>query len=75
MTATNIHVSTRELLIEKYGPTTTPDEIAPTLHMHPSTCRRLLAEGALPGVKVGKAWIIPTAKLADMLEGGDADGE
>lgn len=60
-------------LLEAYGPTTTPDEVAkPVLHMHPSTARRLCAEGKLPGVKIGKQWIIPTARLAAMLEGGEA---
>ncbi|MDO4537759.1 MAG: helix-turn-helix domain-containing protein [Coriobacteriales bacterium] len=67
--------SIREVLFAKFGPTATPEDIAPIVHSHPSTVRRLCATGELPGVKVGKSWIIPTSRLADLLEGRDANDE
>jgi excisionase family DNA binding protein len=56
-------------LLALHGVTMTPDDAAPVLHKHPATVRKLCAQGELPCVKLGKSWLIPTAKLAAYLDG------
>ena len=58
-------------LLEKYGPTMTPNDASEVLRCHPSHVRELLKVGELPAVKIGNRWRIPTARLAEMLEGGE----
>ena len=41
----------------------TPAEAARLLGMDPRTVRRAIAEGQIPGFKVGTSWKIPTAWL------------
>lgn len=62
-------MSTLDTLLEKYGPTMTPDHAGDVLHRHPSHIRALCKSGELPGVKVGDRWLIPTAKLAEIIDG------
>ncbi len=48
----------------------TADQVAEKLQMHPRTVRRLLANGELPGKKVGgKEWRISAAALKAYMEG------
>ncbi len=48
----------------------TVEEAAARLKMHPDTIRRLLREGSMPGVKLGKRqWRISAAALARFIEG------
>lgn len=51
----------------------TVEQAAEHLQMHPDTVRRLLREGSLPGVKLGKRqWRISAAALRKHMEGGKA---
>ena len=59
-------------LLELYGPTMRCADVAEVLHCHQTHVRALAQKGELPGVHVGKRWVFPTAKLAALLEGGDA---
>lgn len=68
-------MSTFDFLLDKYGPTMTPSQVAKVLHRHPSHIRALCQSGELPGVRIGERWHIPTAKLAAMLEGGNSDDD
>jgi len=53
----------------------TVEEAATRLKMHVGTVRRLLREGSLPGVKLGKRqWRISAAALRKHMEGGKAPG-
>ncbi len=45
----------------------TVQETAGYLHCHPETIMRLLRKGDLPGIKVGRRWLVPKAQLADAL--------
>lgn len=48
----------------------TPEEAAAILKMHPVTVRRLLREGQIAGVKLGKRqWRITRAGLDQFLKG------
>lgn len=57
-------------LLESYGPTMTPNDVGKALRCHPSHVRAMCQSGELPGVKIGERWHVPTAKLAEILEGG-----
>ncbi len=46
----------------------TPEQAAAELQLHPNTVYKLLAEGSLPGRKVGSSWRIPRARLMEWLE-------
>jgi excisionase family DNA binding protein len=46
----------------------TPEQAAAELQLHPNTVYKLLADGALPGRKVGKSWRIPRVRLMEWLE-------
>ena len=73
--ASCLDFTTHGRLLDAYGVTMTPEDAGNVLHLHPSTVRRLCQSGVLPGRKVGKSWVLPTVKLADYLEGGEANGE
>jgi excisionase family DNA binding protein len=45
----------------------TVQEAAVYLHCHPETIKRLLRKGDLPGIKVGRRWLIPKAPLSAVL--------
>ena len=62
-------MSTKEYLLETYGPTMTPAHVGGVTHRHPSHIRALCQAGELPAVKVGGRWLIVTAKLGAMLDG------
>ena len=48
----------------------TPEEVAGKLRIHERTVRRLLADGKLPGQRIGaKKWRISAAALNSYLEG------
>jgi excisionase family DNA binding protein len=54
----------------------TPKEVAEKLRFHERTVRRLLAEGTLPGVRIGKkAWRVSVAALTAYVEGGGGVGK
>lgn len=48
------------------------DEVARILRMAPTTVRKRLKDGDLPGVKIGGEWRVPTARLEALLNGDDA---
>ena len=50
----------------------TCEEAAAYLRVHPRTVGRLLKEGKLPGVKVGRQWRLRKADLDAHLGGGGA---
>lgn len=41
----------------------TAEETAEFLRMHPSTVRRLLRQGKLPGSRIGRDWRVPAHSL------------
>lgn len=45
------------------------DEAAQTLDLSPATVRRLARSGAIPALKIGGTWAIPTAWLDDLRRG------
>ena len=47
----------------------TVDEVAELLRVSSRTVQRLLAEGKLPGVRIGRQWRIPRAELLAYLRG------
>jgi len=52
----------------------TPKEAADKLRIHERTVRRLLAEGILPGTRLGrKTWRISAAALKAHMEGGGTE--
>jgi excisionase family DNA binding protein len=53
----------------------TPDDVAARLKMHRDTVRRLLRTGKIPGVKIGRAWRVPSDRLAKWIEKGTTEGE
>lgn len=57
-----------EMLIQKYGISMTPNEVAKELHSHPTHVRELCREGKIPAVLIGNRWRIPTAKLAAIFD-------
>ena len=62
---------TFDYLLEKYGLTVRSRDAAAVLGCHPNTVCAMCADGTLPGaIKVGRRWVIPTAKLAAIIEGG-----
>ncbi len=53
----------------------TCEEAAAYLRVHPRTVGRLLKEGRLPGVKVGRQWRLRRADLDAHLSGGARAGD
>ena len=45
----------------------TIEEVAEYLRVHPSTVYRLVRQGALPAVKIGKQWRVDRETLAQWL--------
>lgn len=62
---------TADALLDRYGVTMTPADVSEVLHCHPSHVRALCRSGELPGVRVGDRWLVPTSKLAIIIDGGD----
>ena len=58
-----------DLLVEKYGATMKPRDVAEVLSCHASHVRSLCQSGEIPAVRIGDRWVIPTARFAAMLEG------
>jgi excisionase family DNA binding protein len=53
----------------------TPLEVAEKLRINERTVRRLLADGKLPGQRIGaKKWRISASALKDFIEGKPAAG-
>lgn len=53
------------------GELLTVEQAAEKLKMHPDTIRRLLRDGQLPGIKLGKRqWRIPSKALDDYIQRG-----
>ncbi len=51
----------------------TPQEVAEKLRIHERTVRRLLADGKLPGQRIGaRKWRVSAAALKAYMEGGHA---
>jgi len=57
-------------LTARYGPVMRTCDVAAVLGMSATHARALLRAGALPGVRIGERWVVPTAKLAAMFDGG-----
>lgn len=51
-----------------------PQEVAAALGTDPRTIRRAIAEGQIPGFKVGVNWKIPAAWLREAATGGGSNG-
>ncbi|HZL27540.1 MAG TPA: helix-turn-helix domain-containing protein [Acidobacteriaceae bacterium] len=47
----------------------TPEQVAEKLQMNASVVRRMLAEGKLPGRRVGRIWRVSARALRDFIEG------
>ena len=60
-----------DYLLDRYGVTMTPADVAEVLHCHASHVRALCQSQELPAVRIGERWHVPTAKLAALLEGGE----
>jgi excisionase family DNA binding protein len=45
----------------------TVEQVAEKLQMHPTIIRRMLANGELPGRKVGKAWRVIASELREFM--------
>ncbi len=51
----------------------TAEQVAEQLQMHPRTVRRMLADGRLPGTKIGtKEWRVSADALKQFIERGTA---
>ena len=61
------HESTRSTLM-------TIEEVAEYLRFHPSTVYRLVRQGRLPAVKVGKQWRFHRQALEDWLRANTTTG-
>lgn len=48
----------------------TPDEVAALLRVSPDAIRRLLRRGALPAIRVGRAWRVEEGELQRWLRRG-----
>ena len=47
----------------------TPEEVAEQMKLHPVTVRRMLRDGELPGIKIGKRqWRIPESALQQFIQ-------
>jgi excisionase family DNA binding protein len=47
----------------------TPAQVAEKLQMNARVVRRMLAEGTLPGKRVGRIWRVSAHALRDFIEG------
>jgi excisionase family DNA binding protein len=47
----------------------TPAQVAEKLQMNARVVRRMLAEGKLPGKRVGRIWRVSAHALRDFIEG------
>lgn len=53
--------------IQRQRPTLTPDEFCTEFGLSRNTVGRLLAEGAIPSIRLGHRWFIPRAALDSWL--------
>ena len=53
----------------------TIEEVAEYLRVHPSTVYRLVRQGSLPAVKIGKQWRVDREALEEWLRGRTTGGE
>jgi excisionase family DNA binding protein len=53
----------------------TPGEAAAELRLHEKTIRRMLLDGRLAGVRIGKMWRIPAQAMRELLDGKTAADE
>lgn len=58
---------TTEKLIEKYGFTMTPEQVAEVLRLAKDTVLRILQRKEIVARKAGSRWIISTEKVAEYL--------
>ena len=58
-------------LFDTYGPTLRTGQVAELLGCSPSHVRALCQRGELPAIRIGKRWVVPTIKIADLLSGGN----
>lgn len=56
-------------LSARYGMTLSPADVAEVLGCHQTHVRAMCADGELPAVRIGSRWFIPTAKMAELLDG------
>lgn len=49
------------------------DQVARLVGLHPQTVRRLLRTGRLPGVRIGRVWLVHREGLDALLRGGNAE--
>ena len=49
------------------------DEVARLVGLHPQTVRRLLRNGRLPGVRIGRVWLVHGDGLQALLRGSTAE--
>ena len=47
----------------------TPEQVAEKLQMNARVVRRMLADGRLPGKRVGRVWRVSAQALRDFIEG------
>lgn len=52
----------------QYGPTVDLLQAADILKVHPKTVQDYIAAGALPAAKVGRAWVMLTRDVVDLVE-------
>lgn len=45
----------------------TAEQVGKKLQMHPTIIRKMLAEGRLPGRKLGKGWRVVASELRDFM--------
>jgi len=50
----------------------TPEQVAEKLQMNPRVVRRMLADGKIPGRRVGRIWRVSAQALRDFIEGKPA---
>ena len=72
MEITTRSIRTYQRIVDRYGEFLTPKEAAEYLGCHPSHMRAMCQDGRIQAVRIGSRWRISAAKLAAMLEGGDA---
>lgn len=57
-------------LLDSYGLTMTPEDVAHELHQSAQHVRALCREGQLPAVRVGNRWHVSTVKLGQIMDAG-----
>ena len=57
-------------LLDRYGLTMTPEDVAGELHQSPQHIRALCREKHLPAVLVGRRWHVSTVRLGQLIDAG-----